>query len=353
MNSTHPNFSRQDNSTAAGTEPVPDDTIAWFLLSQNLIQTLSGATFSLLTGGIASDIWKVETPEQTFVVKKALPQLRVAEEWTAPVSRNASEVDWIVEVGRFLPDAVPTILATDASAGIFAMTYFEPGRFPIWKNELSAGRVDPSFAGQVGQQLATIHSATAGSSDVARHFATDEAFTSLRIEPYLEATARVHNDLAAPLLQLARDTLSSKRALVHGDVSPKNILMGPAGPVFLDAECAWYGEPAFDLAFCLNHLLLKCLWLPSARRALFLSYDTLVADYLACVDWEPSADIEARAARLLPALFLARIDGKSPVEYISAQTDKDRVRRVARRLLVSRPARLSDIRNDWTQELSR
>ena len=124
---------------------------------------------------------------------------------------------------------------------------------------------------------------------------------------------------------------------MHGDVSPKNILRGPAGPVFLDAECAWWGDPAFDLAFCLNHLLLKCLWTPSAaRRFLCAASTTLAATYLRRRRlgarrrrWKPAPP------QLLPGLFLARVDGKSPVEYITAEADKDRVRRIARALLAA------------------
>jgi 5-methylthioribose kinase len=329
-----------------------DGAMAAFLRNSGLVTTLSETRVTPLTGGIASDIWKVETPDQTFVVKRALPYLRVPQIWKAPVSRNASEAEWMVDAGHAAPNVAPRILARDTEAGIFAMTYFDPAEYPVWKEELHAGRVELTFASQVGRTLATIHAATAGSMDVARRFANDSTFNSIRIEPYLEATSRHHTDLAEPLLRLARDTLSSKRALVHGDISPKNILVGPHGPVFLDAECAWFGEPAFDLAFCLNHLLLKCVWTPSAQEAFLASFDALAASYLDIVGWEPSDDIEARAARLLPALLLARIDGKSPVEYIEADTDKDFVRRVARPLIASPPPRLADIRRAWEQEIS-
>ena len=97
-------------------------------------------------------------------------------------------------------------------------------------------------------------------------------------------------------------------ALVHGDVSPKNILCGPRGPVLLDAECAWYGDPAFDPAFCLNHLLLKCLWTPRATAGFLACFDALAAAYLEGVAWEAPAAIEARAARLLPGLRDAAAD---------------------------------------------
>jgi aminoglycoside phosphotransferase (APT) family kinase protein len=153
------------------------------------------------------------------------------------------------------------------------------------------------------------------------------------------------------LERLAERTLHTKRTVVHGDVSPKNILVGPGGPVFLDAECAWWGDPAFDLAFCLNHLLLKCVAAPQASADLLACSYALAEAYLARVDWEAAEAVESRAASLLPGLFLARIDGKSPVEYIFDDDLKDKVRRAARTLLRSNPTRLEEIRAEWAGRL--
>ena len=186
---------------------------------------------------------------------------------------------------------------------------------------------------------------------MASKFATDDIFYSIRIEPYLLATARTHSDLASMFEALAASTMSNKRAMIHGDVSPKNILVGAEGPIFLDAECAWYGDPAFDLAFCLNHILLKCVSQPDARIALLACFEALSTSYLKRVTWEPHDELEARAARLLPALSLARIDGKSPVEYITAAADKDFVRGAARHLIATPPSRLSEIARFWSQEI--
>jgi aminoglycoside phosphotransferase (APT) family kinase protein len=152
-------------------------------------------------------------------------------------------------------------------------------------------------------------------------------------------------------VELSRSTLATKRALVHGDVSPKNILVGPSGPIFLDAECAWYGDPAFDLAFCLNHLLLKCLWNRAAARAFLSAFDALKSAYSAEIGPTHAIEIEARAAHLLPGLFLARVDGKSPVEYITNETDRDLVRMTARPLLAAPVSELSLVRNAWAKRL--
>jgi 5-methylthioribose kinase len=329
-----------------------DDIISTFLRQSGLVADLATARLTPLTGGVASDIWKVEAEGRVFAVKKALPQLRVAQTWLAPVSRNASEVEWLREAGRIVPGVVPEILASDAEAGVFAMSYLDPADHPVWKQELRAGRADAAFARQLGRTIAAIHAGTAGSAEIAQRFDNDETFHSIRLEPYLEATARVHADLSGPLLALAHDTLCAKLTLVHGDVSPKNILVGPDGPVILDAECAWYGDPAFDIAFCLNHLLLKCLWTPAARAQFLSCFDALAQSYLAGVSWEAPAAVEERIARLLPALFLARVDGKSPAEYVAEEADKERVRRIARPFVAWPPRRLWEIRAAWAEEVS-
>jgi len=205
----------------------------------------------------------------------------------------------------------------------------------------------------VGDTLAQIHAYSARHAELSSWFDSDPIFFDIRLEPYLIATARRHPDLAPALEALVARTQAHKTALVHGDVSPKNILVGERGPVLLDAECAWWGDPAFDLAFCLSHLLLKCLWTPPARAAFLASFQALAAAYLEHVDWEPRAALEQRAAALLPGLLLARVDGKSPVEYITAQAQREAVRRVARPLLQRAVARLDDVSAAWRKELER
>ncbi|MDA8107383.1 MAG: phosphotransferase [Betaproteobacteria bacterium] len=304
-----------------------------------------------LAGGVSSDIWRVDLRGGPVCVKRALPRLRVAQRWEAPVERNRYERRWMETAAAIVPGIAPRVLAAD-DAGFFAMEFLDPARYPLWKEELRAGRAEPAFAAAVGERLARVHAGTAGRNDVAQRFATDASFHALRLEPYLLATARVHPDLARALHALAERTAATRLALVHGDVSPKNILVGPDGPVLLDAECAWHGDPAFDLAFCLNHLLLKCLWTPAASARFAACFEALARAHLARVDWEPTAALEARAASLLPGLFLARVDGKSPVEYLTGEIDKERVRHTARALLVHPPERLAQVLEAWGKEIA-
>lgn len=304
-----------------------------------------------LPGGVSSDIWRVDLPNGPVCLKRALSRLKVAADWQAPVERNAYEVAWFEVVAALVPDAVPRVLGHDPASGFFVMQYLDPDAHPLWKTELAAGHADPAFAARVGDRLGRIHAGTAGRPEVAHRFPTDAIFRSIRLEPYLEATARAHPDRATALEQLVAVTAATKHVLVHGDVSPKNILDGPVGPIFLDAECAWYGDPAFDVAFCLNHLLLKCLWVPSSAPAFLECFDALRAAYAAHIDWEPPEDLERRTSRLLPGLLLARVDGKSPVEYLTEDNDRDTVRRVARHLLAAPVDHLEEIRTAWSSEL--
>ena len=140
---------------------------------------------------------------------------------------------------------------------------------------------------------------------------------------------------------------SNRRVLVHGDVSPKNVLVGPTGPMLVDAECATFSDPAFDVAFCLNHLLLKCLWNPAATDGFSACFTEFVVAYLDCVTWESPEQLERRAARVVPAFLLARIDGKSPVEYLDA-AQRSVVRESARSLLLGPPLHaLAAVNDRW------
>jgi aminoglycoside phosphotransferase (APT) family kinase protein len=306
-----------------------------------------------LAGGVSSDIWRVDLPGGPICVKRALARLNVAAEWRAPVERNRFEARWMRRASAASPGAAPALLGQDEAAGALAMAYLPPERYPLWKEQLRAGCADAGFAAAVGAALARIHNATAADPAVARDFPTEAIFHAIRIEPYLLATAARHPDLAGALGALAQTTAATRLALVHGDVSPKNLLAGPEGPVFLDAECATWGDPAFDLAFCLNHLLLKCLWTPSARPGFLACFAALAEAYLDGIAFVPPAVLQARAARLLPGLLLARVDGKSPVEYVSTEAARNRVRRVARALLLNPPTRLGTVAAAWREELEK
>jgi aminoglycoside phosphotransferase (APT) family kinase protein len=304
-----------------------------------------------LTGGVSSDIWRIDTAQGPVCAKRALSKLRVAADWQAPIERNVYEARWMQVAHQAVAGSAPRLFGQHRELGVLVMSYL-PGH-TLWKEQLRQGLADAQTAAAVARTLVRIHAYSAERPELAEDFPSQAIFHAIRLEPYLLATAERHADLADRLQELVRNTQTHALALVHGDVSPKNILIGTPGPVLLDAECAVWGDPAFDIAFCLNHLLLKCVWNPEAGDRFLACFTQLSQTYLSGVEWEPPERLEQRAAQLLPGLLLARVDGKSPVEYITEERQRDPVRRVARRLLRDPPNRLQQIAAAWHEELNR
>lgn len=306
---------------------------------------------SPLTGGVSSDIWSIDTEKGSVCAKRALSKLRVNADWYAPVERNLYEARWLQIAHQVSAVSAPELLGQHPELGVLVMQYLDPDHYRVWKQELRAGNADSQTAHAMGQLLSRIHSYAAKNSHLASEFPTDNIFFEIRLAPYLLATAERHPKLAHALEALVLQTQNNAKTLVHGDVSPKNILLGPQGPLLLDAECATWSDPAFDLAFCLNHLLLKCLWTPASSSDFLNGFEVLTTSYLTSVDWELPSDLEARAARLLPGLLLARVDGKSPVEYVTQEHQREHVRRVASAFLIKPANHLQEIAQAWAKEI--
>jgi aminoglycoside phosphotransferase (APT) family kinase protein len=278
-----------------------------------------------LTGGVASDIARVRVAGRDYCVKFALARLRVAAEWFAPPHRSRAEYAWLEVAGQAAPRAVPALFGYSDRLQGFAMEYLAGQEVRLWKASLLAGTPPRDEAARVASVLGRIHATGAAPGFDRSRFDNAADFHAIRVEPYLLFTAQRHPAVAGRLAGLAAGLDRAAITLVHGDVSPKNILLRGQGPVLLDAECATMGDPAFDVAFCLNHLILKSLHLPALRTRLRAAVPAFWRAYRPHVAWEPPAAVEARVAALLPALMLARVDGKSPVEYLS-DADRARVR---------------------------
>ena len=78
----------------------------------------------------------------------------------------------------------------------------------------------------------------------------------------------------------------------------------------IDWEIVHRGDPAFDVAFLLNHLLLKTIHRPASRN----DYEACGAAFLDA--YGQDLDL-AYVLGLVGCLMLARVDGKSPAEYLT------------------------------------
>lgn len=272
---------------------------------------------SPLTGGVASDIARVLTADKTYCVKFALAKLRVAAEWLAPVHRNAAEYAWLKFAGKASPGSAPNLLGRSEALNGFVMEFVEGDSIRLWKTDLLENGPRSGDAKQVGQGLVQIHAASSKPDFDRRSFENQDDFYDLRLEPYLVSLKSKHTALTTQIEALIESYQGHENVLVHGDISPKNIMLRQSQPVFLDAECATMGDACFDIAFCLNHLVLKSIHLPGHTQAMLKAAREFWKNYSSGVTWEPVAELERRVAYLLPALMLARVDGKSPVEYLS------------------------------------
>lgn len=320
------------------TEQIKADLVRCGLLSGRDI------TLTPLTGGVSSDIRLASDGKRTFVLKQALAELKVDDLWRVDVSRNRTEQAFIHHVSSFLPHSVPRIVHSNSELNYFAMEYLAGLR--DWKSSLLAGDADASLARQAGEMLGRIHRATWDDQSLLDRFDTTESFHALRTEPYLLTAAARNPDLAHRIQTEAGRLESTRLCLIHGDYSPKNIMIGLDRMVLLDCEVAWYGEPAFDAAFLFNHFLLKALLRYDDRKQFISLVDAAWGGYRQSRgDTEP--EMEQRTGRLLLMLMLARVDGKSPAEYLRSSRQKRAVRGFVHELLPREVFNLADICRRW------
>ena len=293
-----------------------------------------------LGGGVSNTVILAETPAERFVVKQALPQLRVKDEWLADRGRIFRERDALIDCAKLLPDGwVPAVLWSDEPNYLFAMRAAEePSEF--WKNRLLAGRVEAEWARRAGMALGLTIRGTWRSQFFQQKYGDRGAFDQLRSDPYYRTIARRNPDIAEFVEEWLAVTANNRFALTHGDWSPKNMLLTPSGMLFIDYECAHFGDPSFDAAFAINHFLLKGFHRPELAEQYLGLARVFFTWTLSVLPVEALAYFEAATARHLGFLLLARVDGKSPVEYLTDEGSRDRVRQAAKTLIGERAERL-------------
>jgi aminoglycoside phosphotransferase (APT) family kinase protein len=274
-----------------------------------------------LTGGVSSIVIRVVTDQGAFVIKQALPRLRVAADWYSRPERSLIEARCGLILADLVPGFVPEIVAVVPDRSAFVMRS-APSGSETWKERLMRGDVSQTDADMVGRLLGRIHAASAERTDLATSFADRSYFDELRIDPYLRYLAARAPALAPVLENVIAELLRTSTCLVHGDFSPKNLLMPPDGSLLLvDHEVAHWGHPAFDVAFVTSHLCLKAIRF-RVRAGEYVDAAAAVLDRYAEEARHLAFALGSFTARVTAALILARVDGKSPVEYL---TDGDRV----------------------------
>jgi 5-methylthioribose kinase len=304
---------------------IDEATVADYLRSRGILDDRAGARVSKLGGGVSNDVLLVEMGDVRVVVKQSLPRLRVEQEWLAKRERIVTEAAALELTASLTPGAAPGVIDFDEDALVLTIEAAPPG-WQTWKEQLLAGNADPVVASRLGEVLATWHRETEGSANVRERFGDHEAFEQLRVDPFYRTVQHGHPELAGQVAELIGAMLARRVCLVHADFSPKNVLVGDGGLWVIDAEAAHTGDPAFDLGFLLAHLALKTAHRPESADA----YAACARAFLDAYG-EPPPDVGMHLACLL----LARVDGKSPADYLT-QGERESVRALAITLIAAR-----------------
>ena len=413
--------------------------IGRYLAARGALDSEAVVSVKALGGGVSNIVLMVTTPAQCMVLKQALPELRVEAYWPSRIDRALREAEALRVVAGYLPSgAVPEVHFIDEENFIYGMSC-APESATLWKEDLLSGRVDVSVAVGAGRMLAQMHAIQ--DPAVKQQFIDDEVFWQLRLDPYYNTVAEKDPSVRPVIARAIAQMKVRKKALVHGDYSPKNMFVlregepsrfdsstvarglvprsglgvgsakkidfrasgndggsgPPVGPVggndggqveprtgaqvpaanvgckpalpeaiepglpekavcspqedggrdqsllLLDFEVVHWGDPAFDIAFCVNHLLIKSIVNVYVQKEYFQAVTAFLAGYrdeLQGADW---TELQAETLLQLGCLMLARIDGKSPVEYINDEATKETVRRVSRFILHERPGVVDDV----------
>jgi len=325
--------------------PLSVENARDYLAGRGLIRPAEEIRLRALGGGVSNIVLLVEwpgEPERRWVMKQSLAKLRVKDDWRADRTRIFREAEALQALRPVVgPQALPEVVYIDRENFFFVMTA-APTASRAWKDLLLARRMDSQLARKAGLLLAKMINASQDNAALTSQFWDRTVFDQLRIDPYYRATASRHPELRQQFDDLISTSMEIRTSLVHGDYSPKNMLVRGESIFLIDFEVIHWGDPAFDSAFLMNHLLLKAFHQPAASE----QYIALVHDFwnawFAALGRQAGRAIQRMTLRHLGCLLLARIDGKSPVEYIQDESTKDRVRRAAKRILLEKPEEIDE-----------
>ncbi len=320
------------------------DNVEEYLRDTARIDPSEVISVSSLPGGVSNAVFLVSRPVgQDFVLKQAREQLSVPQPWFCSVERIWREMDVLrvcdaviakqasLDAQSEIQATTPAIVFEDRDNFSFGMTAAPPHR--VWKTELLEGHADLRIGRACARLMADLHAGTWQDGQLATSLGDTTFFHDLRIDPYYRRVAQVHSDLAPVLGQLIESLDAHPRCLVHGDFSPKNLLVHEHGVMLIDFEVGHFGDPAFDLGFFLSHLVLKTIHSMPEHNAFLELLETFWETYRRTADDTIPADelrsLAERGARNTAGCLLARVDGKSQIDYLD-EVQRDHVRTLAR-----------------------
>ena len=306
-------------------ELLNESTVVAYLTKRGIIS--GSAEVEELTGGVSNVVLGIKSGAKDLVLKQALPQLKVAAVWKADQRRAIVEANGMKLLHSITPENVPDLIDLDPEEFTWTMDRL-PRECTVWKTDLLEGVIKPSVGKDLGRILATWHNFGANSKESLDAYMEDSLFDQLRVTPFYRAVAKVNPALDNRIQELITEITTIKITLVHGDFSPKNIMItGTDKPIVLDFEVMHTGNPVFDLGFVSAHLLCKYLRTEDPSQKSLLR-ETAIA-FINSYDQTCNIPVATSLPHHVAVIALARVEGVSPVNYLD-EAAKARVQSVTK-----------------------
>lgn len=299
-----------------------------YLKAKELINEADGYSINYCNGGVSGTVAFVYAGDKPMIIKQALAQLKTKEIWFCDPTRMKIEYESNTIYNQLMPENAPKVYFYDDVNYIYGREA-APESCTMWKADLLSGLLDFEAARKVIESLVIVHNACAKDTNIETIFGDKKVFYELRISPYIEFIVGKYPQLSEFAKPICYDLMNCSISLVHGDFSPKNILIDGRKICILDYEVAHYGHPAFDLAFFSNHFILKAIKNKQWAAAYINMLTYMLAIYFENMDYMDKKQLETFFVKTLSLLMIARVDGKSPAEYITEVSDKELIRKLA------------------------
>ena len=299
--------------------------------------------YSRLKGGVSSEVYKVVTKKNIYCIKRSLKKLLVQKEWIVDQNRIYYEYLWLLHCKKILKQNVPVIYDFNKEEKYIIMEYLDNTKYKTLKELYFEKKINFSTIKSISKHLYKIHSLSNDVKTMKIFRRNNQNFFDLRLDPYFNEVAKVFPELNDKVKQINKSYRENSSTLVHGDFSPKNILIGKNRILYLDAECCNYGDPVFDLVFFSNHLLIKSMYFESKKKEFLKAFKIFYNHYLKNFNKKNKINYLKRIIDMIPIMLLARVDGKSPVEYIKSKKLKNSIREKSFKMIKNKLLNLDDI----------
>lgn len=312
-----------------------------YLVDGGYISSTTHLELNLLTGGVSNKTVLVRFSDgESWVIKQALEKLLVEQDWFCDPARLKVEYLAMKWLNGILPEGyVPKPVFFDEKENLMGMEAVRQPHFNL-KSKLMEGEVKLAHFETLGYVLGTVHQKSQTDEKAKTWFSDRTFYEILRIEPYYRFSAARSSDFQPFFEALIQDTYATTKTIVHGDFSPKNILIYKDQLVLLDHEVMHFGDPAFDVGFMLTHLISKAHHFERYRqqflKAALLFWHTYTSHFS-----DISESDENRMVRHTIGCMIARVLGRSPLEYLT-KNEKENQLEMARGLIQKGLANMED-----------